>query len=94
MLNVFTRETQNSLDQLTQAYSNNDIKKINATAHRLKASVADMSVKSISEEIVQLEFFDDTKDDPAQLQQLLNKTNQVLTKVLEGIHNMLQENNY
>ena len=58
MVGVFYKESVAAVQQIKEAYSNNDIEKVKMIAHRLKPSIQNMGIHSLTENILQLESFD------------------------------------
>jgi HPt (histidine-containing phosphotransfer) domain-containing protein len=82
MVGVFKREGVAAVRQIKEAYSNNDIEKIKVIAHRVKPSVQNMGIHSLTENIVQLESFDITINSKEVLLFLINKFDKVINKVI------------
>ena len=92
MLQIFCKETLQSLQEIKTAREVNDYKKINDTAHKMKTSVSNLSINSIKEDVLQLEAFDIIKNDPAQLTELISKIDLVLNQVIEQLKKSEAEN--
>jgi HPt (histidine-containing phosphotransfer) domain-containing protein len=82
MVRVFNKESVAAVQQIKEAYSNNDIEKVKMIAHRLKPSIQNMGIHSLTENILQLESFDIKTTSKKILLSLINKLNEVLNKVV------------
>ncbi|HXL54895.1 MAG TPA: Hpt domain-containing protein, partial [Chitinophagaceae bacterium] len=82
MLQVFTRESVIAVQQIKEAYANNDIEKIKITAHRIKPSVHNMGINSLTEDILKLESFDITVNSKEPLLSLINNLDEIINKVI------------
>jgi HPt (histidine-containing phosphotransfer) domain-containing protein len=82
MVRVFNSESIAAVKQIKEAYLNNDIEKIASTAHRIKPSVQNMGINSLTENILQLESFDITKNGKETLLPLINRLSEVINKVV------------
>ncbi len=82
MLQVFIRESVIAVEQIKEAYANNDIEKIKITAHRIKPSVHNMGINSLTEDILKLESFDITVNSKEPLLSLINNLDEIINKVI------------
>jgi HPt (histidine-containing phosphotransfer) domain-containing protein/CheY-like chemotaxis protein len=82
MLRVFNGESVAAVQQIKEAYSNNNVEKIKTIAHRVKPSVQNMGIHSLTENILQLESFDITINSKEFLLSLINKLDEVINKVV------------
>ncbi len=82
MLQVFIRESVIAVEQIKEAYANNDIEKIKITAHRIKPSVHNMGINSLTEDILKLESFDITTNNKESLLSLINNLDEIINKVI------------
>jgi len=82
MVLVFNRESIAAVQQIKEAYANNDIEKIKTTAHRAKPSIQNMGVDSLMENILRLESFDITTNNKEVLLPLITKLDEVINKVV------------
>jgi HPt (histidine-containing phosphotransfer) domain-containing protein len=82
MLRVFRNESIAAVQQIKEAYNNNDVEKIKTTAHRIKPSVYNMGISSLTEYILQLESFDITTNSKDVLLSLISKLDEVINKVV------------
>jgi len=82
MVAVFNRESVAAVQQIKEAYSNNDIEKIKVIAHRVKPSVQNIGVRCLAENMQQLESFDIRTNSKEILLSLINKFDEVVCKVV------------
>lgn len=82
MVQIFIRETVTAVEQIKEAHTNNDVEKIRLTAHRIKPSVHNMGINSLTEDILKLESFDIAISGKESLLSLINKLDEVINKVV------------
>jgi two-component system, sensor histidine kinase len=91
MVGVFNRESVAAVQQIKEAYSNNDIEKIKVIAHRVKPSVENIGIHSLTESILQLESFNITTNSKKVLFSLINKLDEVINKVVTQLEENVLE---
>lgn len=94
MLTIFVRETKRDLDKIKTAYTDKNITDINNTAHKMKASIGDLAIHSIKNEILELEQFNMEMESLEKLKTLITKVEEVLDRVFSKIDVMLAEDNF
>lgn len=94
MLMVFITEATRGINELKQGCELNDQKQISSTAHRIKASILEMKITSIKEDIVQLEALERNPCSNAQIDNLVKHVISTLENVITGLNKMLNENNF
>jgi two-component system, sensor histidine kinase len=82
MLQVFVQETVGSLGQLEQAYEAKDMKKVKFQAHRMKSSLANLSVVSASSIAKQIETTEWTEENYPLLEKLMNEFRNIIDKLI------------
>ncbi len=82
------------LEEIKTARQQNDFKKINDIAHKMKTSLRNLPINSIKDEVLQLEAFNIAESNPEQSTELINKIDLVLNQVIEQIKNDKVENFY
>ena len=85
MLQVFIQETVGSLGQLDQAYEAKDMKKVKFLAHRMKSSLANLSVVSASNIAKQIETTEWAEEDYPLLEKLMNEFRNIIDKLIPMI---------
>lgn len=91
MLQIFVQETTQALEEINTANAKHDYKKVRALAHKIKPSVANMTIDSIKEDVLQLENFDAAITSAEQVTAQVNKITAVLNQVFEQIKIMNSE---
>jgi PAS domain S-box-containing protein len=94
MLSVFIKEIGLALQEIRAGEQNNNIEKIKSTAHRIKPSLSNMAVDVISAEILQLEVFNFSGNQVAQLPEIINKVEEVLTDVIAQVEQLIASGEY
>lgn len=94
MLTVFISEATRGIKELKQGCELNDQKQISATAHRIKASILEMKISSITEDILQLEALERNAIGSAQISDIVNHVTSTLGNVIAGLNKMIEENNF
>jgi CheY-like chemotaxis protein/HPt (histidine-containing phosphotransfer) domain-containing protein len=85
MLNLFIENTPLSINEIKQAYENNDMEKVAAVAHRLKPSIDNLDIRSIKNEIRELEKLAKSSDQPSRMEELIDLIEDVTNKVVEEL---------
>lgn len=85
MIAVFVEQTKQTIADLEQALQDSQIERINKVAHKAKASIDQMGIKSLYNTIRVLEKFDPTSKDLDYLRQLIVQTNQILAQTIEQL---------
>jgi two-component system, sensor histidine kinase len=85
MLNLFIENTPAAVNDIKQAYENNDMDRVAAIAHRLKPSIDNLEINSIKSEIRELEKIAKTKDQPVRVEELIAHIESVTNRVVEEL---------
>jgi PAS domain S-box-containing protein len=85
MLNLFIENTPAAINEIKQAYENNDMERVAAIAHRLKPSIDNLEINSIKSEIRELEKIAKTNDQPVRMEELIIQIESVTNKVVEEL---------
>ena len=83
MVNVFLETTQESLEQLLEAFEKGDFEKVSALAHKIKPSIDMMGIKDLQEPIRTIEK--DGKESGQELPNLVPKLDKILTTVFDEL---------
>lgn len=94
MLMVFISEATRGINELKQGCEQNDQKKVSSTAHRIKASILEMKITSIKEDILQLEALEHNSRSNMQIDNLVKHVTSTLENVITGLNKMIDENNF
>src|SRR5437867_13368514 len=89
MLNIFVKEMSLALQEICAGEESNNLEKIRSTAHRIKPSLSNMAVDSIRDDILKLEMFDPSGKQIAQLPEIINRVESVLTAAIEGVNELI-----
>jgi two-component system, sensor histidine kinase len=84
MVSVFNRESVIAVQQIKEAYWNNDLEKIKVIAHRVKPSIQNMGIYALADHVLQLEFFDITNGKEILLS-LINRFDEVVNRVVKQL---------
>ncbi len=85
LVGIFIQTIPESIDEIIKFYEDNDIDGISRTAHKIKPSVATMGVKSIEQEILDLEGFSNENYDSNNLKKCIEKVSSTLTMVISEL---------
>ena len=87
MLNVFIEDLPHAVSEIKSAYQNGDFKTIKAVAHRVKPVLNFYSVQSLVHHIPKMEELAEQEDGGEEMQQVINKMDEVITAIVEDMRN-------
>lgn len=93
MLQLFLETTPELLQQLLQAFDNNQWEELNAAAHKLKPTIQTMDIKAIEADVKQLEKLALGNPNPTIIKPLLHKIITVLEQTMVQVKKDLLHNN-
>ncbi|QDK81321.1 PAS domain S-box protein [Spirosoma sp. KCTC 42546] len=85
MINLFVGYGPESVNEIKEAYAIGDFEKISKTAHRMKPSLDNLGIISLTETIRTIEAKADVYGASEQLEQLIDKLDKVITKVVNDL---------
>lgn len=85
MVNLFTDQVPAAVKEIEAAYLNKDFEQVKKLAHRIKPSIDNMGIQSLTTEIRQIETMAAEKQYSGELQQLILHLDQVIQKVVAAI---------
>lgn len=85
MVQLFSTQAPLSVKEIKEAYAFQDLEKVKAVAHRLKPSIDNMGIQSLTREIRQIEALALSGDDGNELPGLIGQLETTLTKVVDQL---------
>ena len=85
LVSIFLEDVPLMLNDLNQAHRKGDLENVKFFSHKLKSSIDLFKVESLHAEIRSIEQFAKAGTDLEQLGPLIEKTNSVLARVMEGL---------
>ncbi len=85
MVNLFCEQTPPLLEEMKNAYRNNDLKTMGALAHRIKPSLDNLHIHSLKQDIRLIENAGKENNALPNLSELILKTEQVLKQVIQNM---------
>lgn len=91
MIQVFINESELAVRQMQEAYANRDYDKIRYVSHKMKPSVINMGIESITDDILFLEAIKINDGNPEKIPAAIGKTSDILGKVVSRLQQELNE---
>lgn len=85
MIKLFSDQAPSSVREIREAYEQKDLEKVKAVAHRLKPSIDNMGIHSLTKEIRQIETLALAGDQDRELPGLINHLDSTLVTVVEKL---------
>lgn len=85
LVHIFIQTIPESVEAIITYSHKNDINAISRTAHKIKPSIATMGVKSIEQDILDLEGFSNENYDRSKLDKCIDRVSSTLTKVISEL---------
>lgn len=89
MLQIFITESISSVEQLKESFANKDYAKIKSISHKMKPSVKNMGIETLTDDILFMENMEANDENLKKLSVSLEKTVNVLTTVVEQLQQEL-----
>lgn len=87
MIHLFIEQAKNSIDQISQAYANEDFNTIKNVAHSIKPTLLNMGILSLLDVVNQTEQYAEEYKTSEKLKTLIDKIENVLTVVIYQLKN-------
>ncbi|NNV54226.1 PAS domain S-box protein [Limnovirga soli] len=94
MLNIFIKEAKLALQEIKNGQQNGDFDKIKSTAHKIKPSLGNLSVTSVKEDILLLEKYDLSANTQDQFNAIIQKLDDILSKIIIDLEKQLEDNSF
>jgi CheY-like chemotaxis protein len=85
MVNLFCEQTPPLLEEMKNAYRNNDLKTMGALAHRIKPSLDNLHIHSLKQDIRLIENAGKENNALPNLSELILRTEQILKQVIQNM---------
>lgn len=83
MVHIFINETGNTIKDIRKAYEENDIEKLRSVAHKIKPSLYNLNINSITADILKIELLNTQEQTPGDLKIMIDKVELVLQAVID-----------
>lgn len=91
MIGIFRRQSSEVLADMRNAHGKKDFDRLRKLAHKLKPSLDNLEISGFAREIRELEKWDEKTSNNEQIQELLDRLEQVLTEVQQGLDKEMSE---